>query len=155
MARAAVHHSTGEAPLIVVKDLMTTTPHTLDQEATLDIARKFMKEHCVRHLPITGSDGELVGLLSLRDIVAASVSALADVDEDERDELDSLTPVAAVMSKNLIVTTPETGLRRAGEIMLSQKIGCLPVIDGDNILGIITEADFVQLSVHLLGKTVA
>jgi len=138
--------------LIVVKDLMTTTPLTLNQEATLDVARQFMKEHRVRHLPITGSNGELVGLLSLRDIVAASVSALADVDEAERDELDSLTPVAAVMSKNLIVTTPETGLRRAGEIMLSQKIGCLPVIDGDDILGIITEADFVQLSVHLLGE---
>ena len=138
--------------MIVVKDLMTTTPLTLNQEATLDVARQFMKEHRVRHLPITGSNGELVGLLSLRDIVAASVSALADVDEAERDELDSLTPVAAVMSKNLIVTTPETGLRRAGEIMLSQKIGCLPVIDGDDILGIITEADFVQLSVHLLGE---
>ena len=138
--------------MIVVKDLMTSAPHTLEQQTTLDVARQFMKEHGIRHLPITGSDGELVGLLSLRDILAASVSALADVDEVERDELDSLTPIAAVMSKNLIVTTPETGLRRAGEIMLSQKIGCLPVIDGDNILGIITEADFVQLSVHLLGQ---
>jgi CBS domain-containing membrane protein len=134
---------------------MTTTPHTLDQQTTLDVARQFMKEHRVRHLPITGNNGELVGLLSLRDIVAASISALADVDEAERDELDSLTPVAAVMSKNLIVTTPDTGLRRAGEIMLDQKIGCLPVIDGNDILGIITEADFVQLSVHLLGETVA
>ena len=141
--------------MIIVKDLMTTAPHTLDQQATLDIARKFMKKHRVRHLPITGSNGELVGLLSLRDIVAASISALADVDETERDEMDALTPVAAVMSTNLIVTTPETGLRRAGEIMLSQKIGCLPVIDGNKILGIITEADFVQLSVHLLGETVA
>ena len=138
--------------MIVVKDLMTTEPHTLGQQETLAVARQFMKKHRIRHLPITGDNGELTGLLSLKDIVAASVSALADIDEDERDELDSLTPVAAVMSKNLIVTTPDTGLRRAGEIMLEQKIGCLPVIDGDDIMGIITEADFVQLSVHLLGQ---
>jgi len=139
--------------VIIVKDLMTSAPLTLEQTATLDVARQFMKKNRIRHLPITGDNGELVGLLSLKDIVAASVSALADIDESERDELDSLTPVAAVMSKNLIVTTPDTGLRRAGEIMLEQKIGCLPVIDGDNIQGIITEADFVQLSVHLLGET--
>ena len=139
--------------MIIVKDLMTSAPLTLEQTATLDVARQFMKKNRIRHLPITGDNGELVGLLSLKDIVAASVSALADIDESERDELDSLTPVAAVMSKNLIVTTPDTGLRRAGEIMLEQKIGCLPVIDGDNIQGIITEADFVQLSVHLLGET--
>lgn len=139
--------------MIIVKDLMTSAPLTLEQTATLDVARQFMKKNRIRHLPITGDNGELVGLLSLKDIVAASVSALADIDESERDELDSLTPVAAVMSKNLIVTTPDTGLRRAGEIMLEQKIGCLPVIDGDNIQGIITEADFVQLSVHLLGES--
>ena len=138
--------------MIIVKDLMTAAPHTLDQQSTLDVARQFMKEHRIRHLPITGDDGELVGLLSLKDIVAASVSALADIDEAERDELDSLTPIAAVMSQNLIVTTPDTGLRRAGEIMLDQKIGCLPVVDGNHIQGIITEADFVQLSVHLLGQ---
>lgn len=136
--------------MIAVKDLMTTNPHTLGEDTTLNVARRHMEKHGVRHLPVTSNSGELVGLLSLRDIVAASISALADVNEEERDELDSLTPVGAVMSKNLIVTTPETGLRRAGEVMLSQKIGCLPVLAGNQLTGIITESDFVQLSVHLL-----
>jgi len=138
--------------LIAVKDLMSTDLHTLGEDTTLDVARKFMKKHKIRHLPVTGNDGKLSGLLSLRDIVAASISALADVDEEERDELDSLTPIAAVMNKNLIVTTPDIGLRRAGEIMLDQKIGCLPVIEDDSLRGILTESDFVQLSVHLLGE---
>lgn len=140
-------------PLIAVKDLMTTNPHTLNEETSLSEARQFMEKHGIRHLPVVGGDGGLAGLLSLRDIVAASVSALADVDEAERDELDSLTPVGAVMSKNLIVTSPDTRLRRAGEMMLAQKIGCLPVLDGDRLAGIITESDFVQLSVHLLADS--
>ena len=139
--------------MIAVKDLMTSTVYTLDQQSTLDIARRLMADNRVRHLPITNDQGDLVGLLSLRDIIAASVSALADVDENDRDEMDSLIPVSAAMNHNLIVVTPETGLRRAGEIMLDQKIGCLPVIEGNKIVGIVTEADFVQLSVHLLGET--
>ena len=139
--------------MIAVKDLMTSTVYTLEQQSTLDIARRLMADNRVRHLPITDDQGDLVGLLSLRDIIAASVSALADVDENDRDEMDSLIPVSAAMNQNLIVVTPETGLRRAGEIMLDQKIGCLPVIEGNKIVGIVTEADFVQLSVHLLGET--
>jgi CBS domain-containing membrane protein len=138
--------------VITVKDLMTTDLVTLKESESLETAREVMTERRLRHIPVLNEDSELVGLLTLRDVVAASVSALAGIDEDEQHEIDACIPISAVMNREPAVVEEDTSLREAGQYMVDNKLGCLPVVSANGVVGIITDADFVALAVQLLSS---
>lgn len=138
--------------MIHVNDLMTTNLYTLSEDDTLRTAKLAMAEHRIRHIPIVDANNRFLGVLTQRDVLALTVSSLADVDADEREALDISIPIREVMSRNVLTVEAKTSLRDAAEIMLERKIGCLPVVAGDYLIGILTEADFLKLVVHLVDR---
>lgn len=133
-----------------VGDLMTTELVTLTEDETLADAQRCMARGRIRHLPVT-RDGRLVGLITHRDLLAASFSIFAEVESNEQRRIFTTVPVVEAMHRDVVTVKPDLGVSQAARILLENKYGCLPVVDEENrLLGIVTEADFLRLTVHLL-----
>ncbi|WP_029894878.1 CBS domain-containing protein [Desulfohalovibrio reitneri] len=141
--------------MFTVAELMTPAPIFLDENDSLREARRIMETKRVRHLPVATRDGRFVGLLTQRDLLSLTVSRLAGVDPATQEELDTGIPVREAMRTRVAVATPETPVREAALAMLKNKFGCLPVLDGDRLVGILTEADFVKLTISLTDEIAA
>ena len=132
-----------------VGDIMSRDVITLAEDDTLADAHASMERGRIRHVPVV-RDGRLVGLLTHRDLLAASFSVFAEVSEKEQHRLFARIPVRELMH-DAVTTTPSASVREAARLMLDNKFGCLPVVDGKGCLqGIVTEADFVRLTVRML-----
>ena len=138
-----------------VKDLMTTSLHTINEYDTLLRAREMMLSHRVRHLPVVDNASRFVGLLTQRDLLAATPPPDADFDAGQLDTLEATLTVGSVMLDDVIAVDEETDLVEAGQYLLDHKFGCLPVLHDGHLTGIVTGADFVQLAIGLLGRDTA
>lgn len=136
--------------MLTVADLMTPEVFTLRETDTLKTARSMMSLARIRHIPIVGKNMEFYGLLTHRDILTATLSQFASVDKKTRDEIDAGIPIMEVMRKDVTKVPPTMGLRDAADILLNHKYGCLPVVQDDKLIGIITEADFLKLTISLM-----
>lgn len=133
-----------------VSELMSTDLVTLTEDETLAHAQRCMARGRIRHLPVI-RDGKLVGLVTHRDLLAASFSIFADVDHQEQRRIFVTVPVVEAMHRDVVTVQPDLPVKDAAGILLENKYGCLPVVDGDGTLvGIVTEADFLRLTVRLL-----
>ncbi|HHB92829.1 MAG TPA: CBS domain-containing protein [Thioploca sp.] len=138
--------------MITVKDLMSSELYTLKPTNTIHQARELMLKNRIRHIPIIDDDGKFLGLLTKQVILAVSVSALADIDTQERDELESHVPISEVMITDVVVAEENTNLSKAAKFLLEQQHGCLPIFKNGKIIGILTESDFVRLAFYLMQK---
>ena len=135
-----------------VRDLMTREVITLNESDSLDMARMEMSLARVRHLPVL-RDARVVGLVTHRDILRAMCSVLAEIDAAEQRQVLRQIPVREIMSSNVATVAPDAAAADAGRTILDSKIGCLPVVeDGGSLVGILTEADFVDLAVQHLDR---
>jgi CBS domain-containing membrane protein len=127
----------------LVRDLMTERVFTLSPADDLATLYDLMDSCRVRHIPIV-EDGELVGLVTSTDL---SRCALGRVDNlplsEERAQL-RRRHVRDIMSSEPDTIEPDSLLQDAAEMLLENKIGCLPVVEGLRLVGIVTEADFVS-----------
>jgi CBS domain-containing membrane protein len=130
--------------VLLVKDLMTTDLFTLYADDSLKIAEEIMGWRNIRHIPIINYDDEIVGIVTHRDILKYSISTLAEIPKNERDNLNSSIKMENIMATNMITVPENTPLYTAAKIIANKKIGCLPIVRGSKLVGIITEADFVQ-----------
>ncbi len=135
-----------------VKDLMSNELYTLKTTNTVHQARQLMLSKKIRHVPVLDEQEEFVGLLTKRDVLAISVSALADIDKLERAELEASIPIGEVMVTDVVIAKEDTKLLEAARYMLGQKHGCLPIFRDKKLVGILTEGDFVKLTIHLMKK---
>lgn len=133
-----------------VHEIMTPDPLVIDEDASLYEARGIMGENHVRHLPVTNADGALVGLFTQRDLLACTVSALADVDMETQNELEQGIPVREVMTTSLEMIYEDTDITEVADHFLRHNYSCLPVLEDGRLIGIVTEADFIKLSKKLL-----
>lgn len=134
---------------LAVADIMTRAVVTLAEDDTLAEARSSMKRSRIRHLPVVRDD-RLVGLVTQRDLLQASFSLFAEGDSQQEHRLFASVPVRELMHEAMTVA-PATTAREAAALMLEHKFGCLPVVSEEGeLLGIITEADFVHLAVRML-----
>ena len=136
-----------------IKDIMTTEVFTLRATQTLALARFLMKLKHVRHIPIVEDDSHFIGLLTHRDLLAHTISLLADPGQNEQEEMDEYIHLGQVMKTNIVTVDPEMNLRDAIPILVENKYGCLPVVSQDKLVGIVTEADFLKLTLNLLNET--
>lgn len=139
--------------MINVKDLMSPELYTLKSTETVHQARLLMLSKKIGHVPIVDEQGEFVGLLTKRDILAISVSALVDIDTAVRDEIEASIPIAQVMITDVVVAPVTTNLLEAAQVMLEQKHGCLPIFEKNKLVGILTETDFVKLAILLMAES--
>ncbi|MBD3871692.1 MAG: CBS domain-containing protein [Acidobacteria bacterium] len=133
-----------------VRDLMSTDLVTLTEDETLTDAQRCMARGRIRHLPVV-RDGQLVGLVTHRDLLAASFSIFAEVEANEQRRVFATVPVVEIMHRDVVTVSPDLGASQAARILLENKYGCLPAVgEGGELLGIVTEADFLRLTVRLL-----
>jgi acetoin utilization protein AcuB len=128
-----------------VRELMSKGVVTIDTSASGQKAVERMFQHKVRHLPVTESDGRLVGIVTDRDL-RHHLFARGTFEHDDRD-VDSLLRSVAVrdiMSSPVISVAPDDALEVAARLMLEDKIGSLPVVEGGRPVGIITETDLLR-----------
>lgn len=133
-----------------VGQFMTDTVYTLQTTDNLHDVRELMELAKIRHVPITDKEGNFEGLITNRDLLACAVSKLAEIDGNLQTELESSIPVREIMHIDIVCVQEDTDIRDAANIMLGYKYGCLPVIEGRKLVGILTEADFIKITLKLL-----
>lgn len=127
-----------------VRDLMTPNPHTLQPRDTLAALYDLMDNHRVRHVPIVDADGELVGLLTHTDLAMTALGPLSDLPLSQERDLLQRRKIREVMVTEVETVDPDTALAEAASTLFDNKIGCLPVVEGNRLVGILTESDFVR-----------
>ena len=129
-----------------VRDVMTAEVTTLQGNDKLTLADDVMRLGRIRHLPVLDEDGQLAGIVSQRDLFRGALArALGYGERAQRQLLDTLV-VKEVMTSEVITTAPDTPLADAAKVLVERKIGCLLVVEGSRLVGIITEGDFVALA---------
>jgi CBS domain-containing membrane protein len=134
-----------------VKDIMVRDVATLDLNDELTLADDIMKLGRIRHLPVV-DEGRLVGIISQRDLFKASLASAMGFGEKAKREFMKTVAVKEVMVDHVITVSPEEDIKKAGRVMLEKKIGCLPVIEGDELVGLITETDILRHYVESKGR---
>lgn len=138
--------------MLTVEQFMTDTVYTLQPNDNLLDARELMKLAKIRHTPVTDDAGNFEGLITNRDLLACTISRLAEIDEAIQTEIDTAIMVKDVMRKDVICVQPDTDIRDAGALLFEHKYGCLPVVKGRKLVGILTEADFIKVALQLLDE---
>lgn len=133
-----------------IRELMTSPVYSLRETDTLQSARLLMDKKRIRHVPITTADNIFRGLITNRDVLANTISHLANIDPATQDEIDAGIPLQEIMRTDVHTIAPEQSVREAAHILYNHKYGCLPVVEGGKLVGIVTEADFLQLTIQLL-----
>jgi len=136
-----------------IKENMQKNPITISPDASFYEARAIIRDKGIRHLPVVDKNHHLVGLITDRDIREAAPSDATSLSVHELHYLLGKLKVSAFMTpqNKLITITPETIIEKAVQLMHDHKIGCLPILEGENFIGIITETDVLGLFVDLFG----
>ena len=127
-----------------VRSWMTEKVITITPETTLPEAQRIMLEHKIRRLPVVKSD-KLVGIVTLGDIREAKPSDAKTLSIYELNYLMDRLTVKDFMTPNPITVPPDATIGEAARLMVEHKIGTLPVVEKDKLVGIITETDLCRL----------
>lgn len=133
---------------MIVEEIMKTKIITLSPEQSIYEANKLMLQHKVRHLPVIDESNHLIGIVSDRDIRDAAPSILSN-ETEQNNVLNN--PIKTIMSTNLITGHPLDFVEEIGSIFYEHPISCLPIIQDDKLVGIITETDLLHTLVELTG----
>ena len=136
--------------MLTVADIMTKSVYSLRETDTLLSARALMKLQRIRHIPIVTGDTMFIGLLTHRDLLSATVSQLAGGDPETQDEIVADIPIKEIMRTDLKTVESSATVKSAAELLLNHKYGCLPVVEKGRLVGILTEADFLKLTISLM-----
>ncbi|HLX61751.1 MAG TPA: CBS domain-containing protein [Planctomycetota bacterium] len=139
----------------LVKDYMRSPVVTISAEAGLDRALMMMRTQRIRHLPVVDDDGQMVGLISDRDLRLSMLEMEQGPSGAPKGYfLPALTKINTVMISNVVTASPEMPLANAVTVMSERKFGCLPVLDAGSKkpVGIITETDMLRLLSSILKK---
>ena len=136
---------------MLVKERMTRNPVTVTDDTSLDEAMRIMRREKIRRLPILNDAGDLVGIVSDRDLLAASPSKATTLSKYEVGYLVSKIPLKDVMTRDVITVQEDTPVEEVARIMADNKIGGVPVMRGDTMVGIITETDLFKVFLEVLG----
>ena len=136
---------------MLVGNRMTKRPITVSEDTGVDRALELMHSEKVRRLPVLDKQGQLVGIVSELDLLKASPSAATSLSVYELPYLLSKIKMRDIMTKEVITVTEDTTLEEAALLMAENRIGGLPVMRGDKLVGIITETDLFKIFLEVLG----
>jgi len=123
-----------------VRDIMQTKIVTVSVTERMSTVEDIMTLGQVRHMPVVHG-GKLVGVLSHRDLLRASLSELGSFGSETRRAFLHAIEIAQVMSAPPITIGPEASVQLAARLMADNRIGCLPVVEGEELTGLVTESD--------------
>ena len=130
-----------------VKELISGPPISVPPDTPVLEARRIMQARAIRHLLVV-EHGRLVGIITDRDIRLNMPSPATTLSVWEVNYLLARLTVGEVMTKSVIVVEPDRDAHEAAALLISEKIGALPVMDGTRLLGIVTETDFLRAFVR-------
>ena len=130
---------------VKVEDYMTTQLFTVQEDELLEMVAFLMERNQIRHVPVEDEQNRLVGLVSYR-----SILRMASDMGNEGDK--GTTPVKTIMERDPMCVTPETSTLEAIDMMRKNAVSCLPVLKGEKLVGLVTEADFMPIAYELLEK---
>ena len=136
---------------MLVKNRMSRNPITVKTDTSLPDALKIMRDNKVRRLPVLDKSGKLVGIVSDKDLLYASPSPATSLSVWEITALIAKVKVSELMTKKVTTVAEDCPIEEAARIMADNKIGGLPVMRGDVMVGIITETDLFKIFVELMG----
>lgn len=135
-----------------VEDLMTRNPRTVRTDETLVTALNVMTEALVRHLPVVNPQGDLVGIVSHRDLVRSALFVLEELPIGGQGPFLEKMLVSEVMTSDPATVLGGDSAVEAAQSLLENKFSCLLVVDGNTLVGILTESDFVK---HFVAQELA
>jgi CBS domain-containing protein len=122
---------------------MSTDLFTLKPDDLIDLAASVMDWRHIRHVPVENEEGHLVGLVTHRSLLR-SLNIANRTNDDDRP-----TTVSEIMIENPVTVSPSTSSLEAIEIMRTNRVGCLPVVEDNQLVGIVTSYDFLEASARL------
>lgn len=128
---------------MLVEDVMQHPVRTVTPDTPLLDVYRTMEEHAIRHLPIL-RDGRLIGIITDRDIRYATRPGQHDASHAQ-------TAVEELMTEAPITAGPIDPVEEAARLMRTRKIGCLPVLDGDELVGIVTVTNLLDAVIRMTG----
>lgn len=137
-----------------VGERMTHPVITVTPETPINDALQLMRDHKIRRIVVVEHDRP-VGIVSHGDLLNASPSPATSLSVWELNYLLSKITVGQIMTHSVVTVTPQTPLETAARLMADNRIGGLPVVEHDKIVGIITETDLFRIFLELLGARAA
>ncbi|MBX3126509.1 MAG: CBS domain-containing protein [Polyangiaceae bacterium] len=130
---------------MVVAEIMTKDPMTVDAAARIRDVISSLFELDVRHIPVV-EGRELVGIISDRDLRGFLAPALVELEKPSDVAAKLNQPISTVMSSDVLSVDPETELSEVVELMLDHKVGAIPVVDPDSseLVGIVSYMDVLR-----------
>jgi FOG: CBS domain len=132
---------------IKVDEFMSTDLFTVQKEDLVALVAEIMDWRRIRYMPVENSKGELVGLISSRMLLRHFARTTVDPLQGEK-----VVTVSDLMIEKPVTVSPETSIMEAMNKMREHRIGCLPVVKGKELVGIITEMDFLRITSRLLER---
>ncbi|MGD9099581.1 MAG: CBS and ACT domain-containing protein [Anaerolineae bacterium] len=136
---------------MLVKDHMTPNPMCGHPDMSVIEAQALMEDHNFRHLPIVDDDGKLAGLLTQQLLLRAVPSDVSKFSPFVIKYIGTKLQASSIMVKDVITIDQDTAIEEAARIMADEKIGCLPVVQDGELVGIISDNDLFSIMVGLLG----
>ncbi len=132
-----------------VQDLMQRDVVTLEASDSLGLADDIMRLGRIRHMPVT-SRGRLVGVLSQRDLFRAAISSVLEFRPGAEREWLAKIQIREVMTPHVVMVGPSATIHEAVGLMLQKRIGCLPVVEDEKLVGLLSETDCLRYLARLL-----
>ncbi len=131
--------------------IMNTYLMTIPPDTSLQKAKEIIDEKRINHLLVVDKNGDLIGIVSDRDIKQTSASPATALSVHELNYLLTQLTAEQIMSKKIITISPGTTIERAALIMQKNRINALPVIEDEKLVGIITSSDVMRVLLRAIG----
>ncbi len=129
-------------PGVTVRDIMAKNPVVLGRNDTLDLVEDIMNLGRIRHMPVV-DEAKLVGIVSQRDLFRSALITALGFGRKTQRALIKTIKVKEIMTEHLITISSDATVKEAARVMIENKIGCLPVVEDEKLLGLITETDIL------------
>lgn len=135
--------------MVTVDEIMTTNVVTLQMDDSILKGMALMAEKNIRHIPIVDKNHHLVGVVSHRDLLRADISCLEQTESVARSSVEN-SPIETIMTKNVRTASAKDNLRSVGLALQKGKFGCIPIVEGGLLVGIVTDTDFVSAALTMI-----
>jgi acetoin utilization protein AcuB len=136
---------------MLVKHRMTPKPFTVATDTSLKEALELLRSKPFRHLPVVSEDNKLVGIVTEKSLIYAAPTPTTTLSVFEVDYILSHTTMEQIIGGEVITVPPDLPIEEAARKMIDHRIGCLPVVENDKLIGIISDTDIFRAFVEGLG----
>ena len=136
---------------MIISRRMTRNPVTATPEMSVGEASDLMKREKVHRLPVLDKDKNLVGVITEKDVLHASPSPATSLSIHEMAYLLSKLKVRDLMTKDVVTISEDTTVEEAARLMVDQDLSCLPVVQGNKLVGIVSKSDMFRILLELFG----